>query len=72
VDKGFSQVEGIDYSETFSLVSQMNSIMLDNFMLVCILPLVGGFRPMVHLELTNKNPKALTYQSSAESDEGLT
>jgi hypothetical protein len=28
VSKGFSQVEGIDYNENFSLVSKMNSIYL--------------------------------------------
>jgi hypothetical protein len=28
VSKGFSQVEGIDYNETFALVSKMNSILL--------------------------------------------
>ena len=29
VSKGFSQVEWIDYNETFSLVAKMNSICLD-------------------------------------------
>ena len=28
VSKGFSQVEGVDYNETFSLVAKMNSICL--------------------------------------------
>jgi hypothetical protein len=32
----------------------------------------GGLRPRVHLELTNKNPKAWEYQSSAKVEEGLT
>jgi hypothetical protein len=33
---------------------------------------VGGLRPRVCPELTNKNPKASTYQSSAKAEEGLT
>eukprot|EP00253_Pinus_taeda_P001519 PITA_01519 len=39
--KGFSQVEGIDYTETFSLVSKMNSICL-------FLSLVAFFKWEVH------------------------
>jgi hypothetical protein len=34
--------------------------------------MLGEFRPRVHPELTNKNPKASTYQSSAKAEEGLT
>jgi hypothetical protein len=30
------------------------------------------FRPKVHPELTNKNPKASTYQYSVKTEEGLT
>jgi hypothetical protein len=41
-------------------------------MLACILLNAGEFRPKVHPELTNKNPKASTYQSSAKAKEGLT
>lgn len=39
--KGFSQVEGIDYTETFSLVAKMNSIHL-------VLSLVASFKWEVH------------------------
>jgi hypothetical protein len=42
------------------------------FMLACILPNNGEFRPRFYLDLTNKNPKALTYQSLAKAEEGLT
>jgi hypothetical protein len=45
---------------------------LGHFMLVHVLLNVGEFRPRVHPELTNKNPKALAYQSSAKAEEGLT
>eukprot|EP00253_Pinus_taeda_P021161 PITA_21161 len=41
VAKGFSQVEGIDYIETFSLVSKMNSIFL-------VLSLATSFKWEVH------------------------
>jgi hypothetical protein len=42
-------------------------------MLLChVLLNVGEFRPRVHPELSNKNPKAPTYQSSAKAEEGLT
>jgi hypothetical protein len=41
-------------------------------MLVHILPNVREFRPRVCLYLSNNNPKALTYQSSAKAKEGLT
>ena len=41
VAKGFSQVEGIDYTETFSLVAKMNSIRL-------VLSLVASFKWEVH------------------------
>eukprot|EP00253_Pinus_taeda_P027985 PITA_27985 len=41
VAKGFSQVEGIDYTETFSLVAKMNSIHL-------VLSLVASFKWEVH------------------------
>jgi hypothetical protein len=41
-------------------------------MLVHVLLNVGEFRPRVHPELTNKNPRASTYQSSAKAEEGLT
>eukprot|EP00253_Pinus_taeda_P017786 PITA_17786 len=41
VAKGFSQVEGTDYTETFSLVSKMNSIHL-------VLSLVASFKWEVH------------------------
>jgi hypothetical protein len=41
-------------------------------MLAHVLPNAGGLRPRVHPELTNKNPKASTYQSSAKAEEGLT
>ena len=41
-------------------------------MLVCILVNVEEFKPRVHPELSNKNPRALTYQSSAKDEEGLT
>jgi hypothetical protein len=34
--------------------------------------MLGSFRPKVHPELSNKNPKAPTYQSSAKAEEGLT
>jgi hypothetical protein len=62
VSKGSSQQEDINYSKTFSLVVKMN--LLGCFMIMCILLNVGEFRPRVRLDLTNKNPKALTYQSS--------
>ena len=41
VAKGFSQVEGIDYTETFSPVAKMNSIHL-------VLSLVAPFKWEVH------------------------
>eukprot|EP00253_Pinus_taeda_P027648 PITA_27648 len=41
VAKGFSQVEGIDYTETFSLVAKMNSIHL-------VLSLAASFKWEVH------------------------
>jgi hypothetical protein len=41
VSKGFSQVEGIDYNETFSPVAKMNSILL-------ILSLVASHKWEVH------------------------
>jgi hypothetical protein len=41
VAKGFSQVEGIDYNETFSLVAKMNSICL-------VLSLVASHKWEVH------------------------
>jgi hypothetical protein len=41
-------------------------------MLVCVLLNTRDFRPRVHPELNNKNPKASTYQSSAKVKEGLT
>eukprot|EP00253_Pinus_taeda_P003361 PITA_03361 len=41
VSKGFSQVEGIDYTETFSPVAKMNSIHL-------VLSLVASFKWEVH------------------------
>eukprot|EP00253_Pinus_taeda_P030504 PITA_30504 len=41
VAKGFSQVEGIDYTETFSLVAKMNSIRV-------VLSLVASFKWEVH------------------------
>jgi hypothetical protein len=41
VSKGFSQVEGIDYNETFSPVSKMNSICL-------VLDLVASHKWEVH------------------------
>jgi hypothetical protein len=34
--------------------------------------MLGSFRPMVHLELSNKNTKACEYQSSAKDEEGIT
>jgi hypothetical protein len=34
--------------------------------------MLGIFRPRVFPELVQKNPKALTYQSLAKVDEGLT
>jgi hypothetical protein len=33
---------------------------------------LGSFRPRVHPKLSNKIPKAPTYQSSAKVEEGLT
>jgi hypothetical protein len=33
---------------------------------------LGSFRPRVLPELSNKNPKAPTYQSSTKAEEGLT
>jgi hypothetical protein len=42
------------------------------FMLVCSLLNVGDFRPKVRPELTNRNPRALEYQSSTKVKEGLT
>ena len=41
VGKGFSQVEGIDYTQTLSLVTKMNSIRR-------ALPLVASFKWEVH------------------------
>ena len=41
VAKGFSQVEGIDYTETFSPIAKMNSIYL-------VLSLVASFKWEVH------------------------
>jgi hypothetical protein len=41
VAKGFSQVEGIDYNETFALVAKMNSICL-------VLALVASYKWEVH------------------------
>jgi hypothetical protein len=41
VAKGFSQVEGIDYNETFNLVAKMNSIFL-------VLDLVASYKWEVH------------------------
>jgi hypothetical protein len=41
-------------------------------MLAPVLLNVGEFRPKVYLELTNKNPRASTYQSSVEVEECLT
>jgi hypothetical protein len=41
-------------------------------MLAHVLLNTGEFRPRVHPELTNKNPRASTYQSSAKVKEGLT
>eukprot|EP00253_Pinus_taeda_P004608 PITA_04608 len=41
VAKGFSQVEGIDYTETFSLVAKMNSVCL-------VLSLAASFKWEVH------------------------
>ena len=41
VSKGFSQIEGIDYTETFSPVAKMNSICL-------VLSLATSFRWEVH------------------------
>jgi hypothetical protein len=41
-------------------------------MLVCVLPNVGWLIPRVHLELINKNPKALTYQYPSKDEEGIT
>ena len=41
VPKGFSQVEGIDYTETFSPVAKMNSIRL-------VLSLADSFKWEVH------------------------
>ena len=41
VAKGFSQVEGIDYTETFAHVSKMNSICL-------VLSLVASYKWEVH------------------------
>jgi hypothetical protein len=41
VSKGFSQVEGIDYNETFSPVAKMNSICL-------VLALVASHKWEVH------------------------
>jgi hypothetical protein len=41
-------------------------------MLSHVLPHIGGFRPRVFPYFTNKIPKASTYQSSTEAEEGLT
>jgi hypothetical protein len=41
VAKGFSQQEGIDYTETFSLVAKMNSVQL-------VLSLAALFRWKIH------------------------
>jgi hypothetical protein len=41
VAKGFSQVEGIDYNETFSPIAKMNSIHL-------VLSLVASYKWEVH------------------------
>jgi hypothetical protein len=52
--------------------SENTWVVLGHFMLVCILLNVGGIRHRVRQELTNKIPKASTYQSSVEVEEGLT
>ena len=48
VDKGFSQIEGIDYIKTFSPVAKMNSICL-------VLSLVASFKWEVH-QMDVKSP----------------
>jgi hypothetical protein len=45
--------------------------MLVCFTLSCILINIGGLRPKVRSKLTNKKPKASTYQSSTKVEESL-